>query len=82
MAAKAKGPVLCGWCPAEAVPEVEVAGHPVCEVHQCEIALELRTNGGQTITPTRGERSARQEGFRRLMEAERDWQQRQRWIGR
>jgi hypothetical protein len=74
--------VRCGWCLMEAVLDVEVAGEPVCEFHRREIEGEMKVNGGRTITPTRAERAARQEGFRKLMEAEGDWHQRQKWVGR
>jgi hypothetical protein len=75
-------PALCVWCPAEAEAGIEVAGQPVCEVHRHEIEAEVKVNAGRTLTPTRAERTARQEGFRRLMDVEADWQQRQRWVGR
>jgi hypothetical protein len=51
-------------------------------VHRHEIEAEVKVNAGRTLTPTRAERTARQEGFRRLMDVEADWQQRQRWVGR
>jgi hypothetical protein len=77
-----KEPVMCEFCHSEALPDVELAGHPVCGVHWREIALELQTNCGRRITPTRAERAARQDRFKHLMEAERDWQSRQKWVGR
>jgi hypothetical protein len=77
-----KEPVLCGWCSTEALPEVRVAGYPVCEMHQREITAELQVNAGRAVTPTKADRETRREGFRRLMEADATWQQSQRWAGR
>jgi hypothetical protein len=77
-----KEPVLCGWCSSEALPEVEVAGHPVCEVHQRDITAELRVNAGRPVTATKAEREARRVGLSRMIEAEVDWEQRRTWMGR
>jgi hypothetical protein len=77
-----KEPVLCAWCMTEAISDVQVAGRPVCQVHRHEIEAEMKVNAGRTLTPTRAERAMRQEGFRKLIELEADWQDRQRWTGR
>jgi hypothetical protein len=77
-----KEPVLCAWCPAEAEVGVEVVRQPACEGHRRQIEAEMKVNAGRAVTPTKGERAARQEGLRKLMEAEADWQQRQKWVGR
>lgn len=73
---------LCGWCLMEALPDIAVAGHPVCELHRREISTELQANAGRTVSPTRAERAARQESLRQAMKVEAAWQATRAWSGR
>jgi hypothetical protein len=80
-AAKKPPPAQCAWCDAEATPGVGVAGYPACAPHVREISVELQTNVGKILTPTREEKAARQERFRKWMQVEQDWQSQQKWTG-